>query len=73
MDDFEFEIFGIILVCNVAGDNALKQIFVNASDGNVVDDCFHTLHEFVGMTILAVMNEEPDTDSLMRPQTNHRQ
>ena len=72
MDDFEPEVFGIVLVCHVKGDNALKQIFVNASGGNVVDDCFHTLHEFVGVTILAVMYEEPDTDSLMHPQTNHR-
>ena len=72
MDDFEFEVFGIVLVCHVAGDYALKQIFVNASGGNVVDDCFHTLHEVVGVPVVAVMYEEPDTDSLLHPQTDHR-
>lgn len=28
MDDFEFEVFGIVLVCHVAGDDALKQIYL---------------------------------------------
>ena len=73
MDDFEFEVFGIVLVCHVAGDNALKQIFVDASCSDVIDDCFNTLHEVVGVPVVAVMYEEPDTDSLMHPQTNHRQ
>lgn len=31
MDNFEFEGFGIILVCHVAGDNALEEVFVDAS------------------------------------------
>ena len=63
MDDFEFEVFGIVLVCHVAGDDALKQIFVYTSGGDVIDDGFHTLHEVVGMPVVAVMNEEPDTYS----------
>ena len=63
VDYFEFEIFGIILVCHVAGNDALKQIFFNASSGNVIDDCLHTLHEVVGMPIISIMNEEPDLSS----------
>ena len=63
VDDFEFEAFGIVLVCHVAGDDALKQIFVYASGGDVVDDCFHALHEVVGVPVVAVMDKEPDPDS----------
>ena len=29
----------------------------------MIDDCLHTLHEVVGVPIIAIMNEEPDTDS----------
>lgn len=60
VDDFEFEGFGIILVCHEAGENALEKSFVNASGGDMVDDCFHALHEAIGVPIIAVMNEEPD-------------
>lgn len=62
MDDFEFEGFGIVLVCHVAGDDALEEFFVDASGGDMVDDCFHALHEVVGMPIVAVMNEKPHAD-----------
>lgn len=61
MDDFEFEIFGIILVCHKAGDDALEKVFVDASGGYMVDDCLHALHEIIGVPIVAVMNENPDT------------
>ena len=62
MDDFEFEGFGIVLVCHVAGDDALEQVFVDASGGNMVDYCLHALHEVVGVPIIAIMHEEPDAD-----------
>ena len=62
MDDFEFEGFGIVLVCHVACDDAQEEFFVDASGGDMVDDCFHALHEVVGMPIVAVMNEKPDAD-----------
>lgn len=61
VNDFEFEVFGIILVCHEAGDNALEKVLVDATGGYMVDDCFHTLHEAIGVPIVAVMNEEPDT------------
>lgn len=61
VDDFEFEVFGVVFVCHVAGDDALKQIFVYASGGDVIDDGFHTLHEVVGLPVVVVMNEEPDS------------
>lgn len=60
MDDFEFEGFGIILVCHKAGDYALKKFFVNATGGDMVDYCLHALHEAIGMPIVTVMNEKPD-------------
>ncbi len=60
--DFEFEVFGIVLVWHVADDDALKQIFVDASGGYVIDDSLHTLHEVVGVPVVAVMNEEPYSD-----------
>lgn len=31
VDDFEFEVFGIILVCHVAGDYALEEVFVDTT------------------------------------------
>ena len=37
MDDFDFEGFGIVFVCHVAGYDALEQVFVDASGGNVVN------------------------------------
>lgn len=58
VDDFEFEGFGIVLVCHVVGDDALEQVFVYASGGNMVDDSFHALHEVVGVPIIAVMHKE---------------
>ena len=60
MDNFEFEAFGVVFVCHKAGNDALEQVFVDASGGYMVDDCFHTLHEAIGVPIIAVMNEEPD-------------
>lgn len=60
MDDFEFEVFGIILVCHEAGDNALEKFFVNATGGYMVDDCFHALHEAVGMPVVAIMYKKLD-------------
>lgn len=62
MDDFKFEGFGVILVRHVTGDDALKQVFINASGGNMIDDCFHALHEVVGVPIVAVMHEEPHSN-----------
>ena len=62
VDDFNLEVFGVILVSHVTGDDALEQAFVNASSGNMIDDCFHALHEVVGVPIVAVMHEEPHTD-----------
>lgn len=61
MDDVELEGFGVILVRHVTGDDALEQVFVDASGGDMVDDCFHALHETIGVPIVAVMNKEPDT------------
>ena len=60
MYNLKFEGFRIILVCHEAGDNALEEFFVDASSGDMVDDCFHTLHEAIGVPIIAVMDEEPD-------------
>lgn len=60
MDNIEFEIFRIILVCHEAGDDTLEEFFVDASGGDMVDDCLHALHEVIGVPIVAVMNEEPD-------------
>lgn len=37
MDDFEFDVFGIILICHEAGDDTLEKIFVDASGSDVVD------------------------------------
>lgn len=62
MDDVELEGFGVILVRHVTGDDALEQVFVNASGGNVVNDCLHALHKVVGVPIVAVMHEKPYTD-----------
>lgn len=73
VDDFEFQVFGIVLVCHEVRDDALKQIFVDASGGYVVDYGFHALHEAIGVPVVTVMHKKPYTDSLMRPQTNHRQ
>lgn len=67
MDYFKFEGFGIVLVCHVVGDDALEQVFVDASGGNMVDDGFHALHEVVGMPIIAIMHEEPYTDCQCYP------
>jgi hypothetical protein len=61
MDDFEFEIFRIILVSHEAGDDALEEFFVDAAGGDMVDDCLHALHEIVSMPVVAVMNKKPDT------------
>ena len=36
---------------------------VHASGGDVIDYCFHALHEVVSMPVVTVMNEKPDTDS----------
>ena len=63
MDDFKLETFGVVLVCHKACNYALKQVFVDASGGYMVDDCLHALHEVVGMPIVAVMNEKPYADS----------
>ena len=62
MDDFEFEVFGIILVCHEAGDNALEKFFVDAAGGNMVDNCLHALHEIIGVPVVAVMHKKPYTD-----------
>lgn len=62
VDDFEFEGFGIILVCHEAGDYALEQVFADASGGYMVDDCFHALHEAISVPVVAVMHKKPDTD-----------
>lgn len=62
VDDFEFEGFGIIFVCHVAGDDAEEKVFVDASGSYMVDDCLHALHEVISMPIVAVMNEKPDSD-----------
>lgn len=67
VDYFEFEGFGIILVCHVAGDDALEEVFVDTAGGNMVDDCFHALHETIGVPIIAVMNEKPDADCQCHP------
>lgn len=60
VDDFEFEVFGIIFIFHEAGDNALEEFFVDATGGDMVDDCLHALHEVIGVPVVAVMNEEPD-------------
>ena len=60
--NFNLEVFGIVLVCHVAGDYALKQIFVDASGSNMVNDGLHALDEVVGVPVVAIMDEEPDTD-----------
>ncbi len=62
VDDFEFEVFGIVLVCHIAVYDALKQIFVDASGCYVIDDSLHTLHEVVGVPVVAVMNEKTYSD-----------
>ena len=62
MDDVELEGFGVILVRHVTGDDALEQVFVDASGGDMVDDCLHTPHEVVGVPIVAIMYEKPHTD-----------
>lgn len=62
MYDVKFEVFGVVFVCHVAGDDALKQVFVNASGGNVVYDCLHALHETVGVPVVTVMYKKPDAD-----------
>ena len=62
MYDFKFEIFGVVLVCHITGDDALKQVFIDASGCYMVDDGFHALHEVVCVTIVAVMNEKPNAD-----------
>ena len=62
MDDFELEGFGVILVRHVTGDDTLEQVFVDASGGDMVDDCLRTVHEVVGVTIVAMMYEKPHTD-----------
>lgn len=67
MDDVELEGFGVILVRHVTGDDALEQVFVDASGGDMVDDCFHALHETIGVPIIAVMHKKPDTDSQCHP------
>lgn len=67
MDDFEFEVFGIVLVCHEADDDAMEKFFVNAAGGDMIDDCLHALHEVVGMPIVAVMNEEPDAYGQCNP------
>lgn len=62
VDNFELEIFGIVLVRHITCDNALEEVFVDASCCDVVDDCFHALHEVVGVPIVAVMHKEPHSD-----------
>ncbi len=63
VDDFEFEVFRIVLIRHVAGDDTLEKIFVNASGCDMVDDGLHALHEAIGVPIVAVMDEEPYADS----------
>ena len=67
VDDFKFDRFGIIFVCHETGDDALEQVFVDASGGDMVDDCFHALHEAIGMPIITVMNKKPDTYGQCNP------
>lgn len=67
VDDFEFEIFGIILVCHEASDYALNKFFVDAAGGDMVDYCFHALHEAVGVPIVAVMHKKPNADCQRYP------
>jgi len=62
VDDFEFEVFGIVFVCHVEGDDALKQIFVDASGGYMIDKCLHTLQEVASVPIMAVIKKKPGTD-----------
>ena len=62
MNDFKFEVFGIVLICHITKYDALKQIFVDASGSDVVYNCFHALHEIVGVPVVAVMNKEPYSD-----------
>ena len=38
INDFYFEIFGVIIVCHIAYDDALENCLVNASCGNMIDD-----------------------------------
>lgn len=61
MDNLEFEVFGIVFVCHELGDDALKEFFVDAAGGDMVDNCFHALHEAIGMPIIAIMHKKPDT------------
>ena len=60
--NINLEVFGIVLVCHVACDDALKEVFVDASSGDMIDDCFHALHEVVGVPEVAIMDEKPDSD-----------
>lgn len=38
----------------------LENVFVNTSGSDMIYDCLYTLHETVGVPIMAVMNEGPD-------------
>lgn len=62
MNDFEFKVFGVVLVRHVTGDDALEKVFVYTPGGDVVYNRLHTLHEVVGVPIISVMNEKPHTD-----------
>ncbi len=44
VDNFELEVFGVVLICHIAPYDALKQVFIDASGGDMVDDCLHTLN-----------------------------
>lgn len=63
VDNLEFEVFWIVLVCHKASDDALEKFFVDATGDYMVDDCFYVLHKVVGVPIIIAMNEESDTDS----------
>lgn len=60
MNNFEFKVFWIILICHETGDDALEEFFVYPAGVDMVDDCLHALHEVIGVQIVAVMNEKPD-------------
>lgn len=67
MDDFEFEGFGIVFVCHKAGDDTLEEVFVDTTGCYVVDYRLHTLHEAIGVPIIAVMHKELNTYGQCKP------
>lgn len=56
MNDVEFEGFGVIFALHKAFDDALEQVFVNTSGGNMVDDGFHALHEIKCLVTLDALS-----------------